>query len=1112
MKDCSTIRFRGRPCRARHLSLFYGMSLLLLTLCMSLLPARAQLSRLRADGQRIVNASNQEVILKAVGLGGWLLQEGYMIKPSFSGSGTQWSIKKRLYDQGQSDAAVEAFYQSWRDNFITKADIDYLASLGFNCIRLPMHYELFLTSAQRAVRNSVARNPGNYNSYVNSLTSWYNSNQLFNDPNLEGFRTIDSLLRWTAANNMYVVLDLHAAPGAQGTDANISDALVGNDLWNRSIYQDITVRLWQRLASRYMNNSGIAFYDLINEPNNVPDNRWIHDLYERLINTIRGLGDTHLLMIEGNGWGNNYDYMEPFTFTNRSNLVYSAHRYWITNSTTQTDPNPNQINLIANMVNFRSTHNVPVWVGETGENNNAWLSENIQALNSRGIGWCHWTYKRFDSQENAALMRINPPYLMDGAANMAAVLNNIKFASCVPNNGTIAAVAPGSNPPPANAPVGKTIWLQGFTGQYVSSENGEAPMNCNRASVQGWEQFLVVDAGGGKIALRGNNGMYVSSENGEQPMHCNRPAIQEWEKFDWIVNADGKISLRGNNGMYVCSENGEQPMNCNRPSISGWEAFAWGEVTAAATEVAPAIAASDFKVVGYMPSWSGSVNTVQYSKLTHINYAFLLPTATGDLQSIENPSKLQSLVSTAHANGVKVLISVGGWNDGDDSGFESLAANSAYRNNFVNNMISFVNQYGLDGVDIDWEYPDNGASANNYVTLMQQLSTAMHSRGKMLTAAVIGANGGSISSSVFPLVDYLMLMAYDQNNFQHSTYNYATQSLSYWRGRGLPAEKAILGVPFYGRPTWESYAQLVARGANPYADVFDNVGYNGITTIRNKTHLAFDQGGGIMIWELSQDATGANSLLSAIHEVVLERGGSHPPPPGDAPIGQTIWLQGNNGQYASSKNGEGPMWCNATQVQGWNQFLVVDAGGGKIALSNLGKYVSSENGEQPITCNRDLVQDWEKFDWIVNANGTISLRGNNGLYVSSENGVAAMTCNRAAIQGWEQFNYGIVGAAARTTLAAAAVPEKKADNPATGAMIVYPNPLVQGGTFTLKLDKFDAGAPVQVVIVDINKRVVACHKANAAVLTIPTAGLGSGFYIVTATNGRHTYTKKIVIQ
>ena len=143
--------------------------------------AAAQLSRLTTNGSKIVNASGQEVILKGIGLGSWLLQEGYMMNPG--GGGTQWSFKKRLYDQGVSDADVETFYQNWRDNFITKADVDYIASLGFNCVRLPMHYELFLTNAQRAVRNSVARNSGNYNNYVSNLTNWYNSNQLFNDAN-----------------------------------------------------------------------------------------------------------------------------------------------------------------------------------------------------------------------------------------------------------------------------------------------------------------------------------------------------------------------------------------------------------------------------------------------------------------------------------------------------------------------------------------------------------------------------------------------------------------------------------------------------------------------------------------------------------------------------------------------------------------------------------------------------------------------------------------------------------------------------------------------------------------------------------------------------------------
>lgn len=284
---------------------------------------------------------------------------------------------------------------------------------------------------------------------------------------------------------------------------------------------------------------------------------------------------------------------------------------------------------------------------------------------------------------------------------------------------------------------------------------------------------------------------------------------------------------------------------------------------------------AQFRVIGYMPSWTGDVNTVQYSKLTHINYAFLLPTSTGGIQSIENPSKLQSLVSLAHSNGVKVMISVGGWNNGDDSGFETLAGNSSYRSTFVTNMINFVNQYGLDGVDIDWEYPDAGTSANNYVTLMTQLATEMHNRGKLLTAAVVGTGGNSILPAVFSVVDFLNLMAYDNNNYDHSTYAYAQQSMSFWRGQGLPQSKCVLGVPFYGRPSWETFAQLVARGADPYADTYAGVGYNGITTIKNKTNLAFDQGSGIMIWELSGDATGSNSLVSAIHDVVLNHGGGN---------------------------------------------------------------------------------------------------------------------------------------------------------------------------------------------------------------------------------------------
>jgi glucosylceramidase len=121
------------------------------------------------------------------------------------------------------------------------------------------------------------------------------------------------------------------------------------------------------------------------------------------------------------------------------------------------------------------------------------------------------------------------------------------------------------------------------------------------------------------------------------------------------------------------------------------------------------------------------------------------------------------------------------------------------------------------------------------------------------------------------------------------------------------------------------------------------------------------------------------------------------------PYGQTITLKGFNNAYVSSENGTQPMTCNRTTAQAWEQFTVVDAGGGKLALQSQGKYVSSENGTQAMTCNRQTIGDWEKFDWVVNADGKISLRGNNGRYVSCENGTQPMTCNRTSISGWEAF-------------------------------------------------------------------------------------------------------------
>jgi hypothetical protein len=124
---------------------------------------------------------------------------------------------------------------------------------------------------------------------------------------------------------------------------------------------------------------------------------------------------------------------------------------------------------------------------------------------------------------------------------------------------------------------------------------------------------------------------------------------------------------------------------------------------------------------------------------------------------------------------------------------------------------------------------------------------------------------------------------------------------------------------------------------------------------------------------------------------------------GTVPIGQVVTFKGSNNSSVSSENGTQAMNCNRAVVGGWEQFTVVNAGGGKVALLNSGKYVSSENGTQAINCNRTAIGPWEQFDWINNADGSVSFRGNNGKYISGENGTQAMTCTRATISSSESF-------------------------------------------------------------------------------------------------------------
>ncbi len=296
---------------------------------------------------------------------------------------------------------------------------------------------------------------------------------------------------------------------------------------------------------------------------------------------------------------------------------------------------------------------------------------------------------------------------------------------------------------------------------------------------------------------------------------------------------------------------------------------------------------SSAKVVAYVANWvdlNSFSNNIDYSKLTHINIAFENPNSNGDL-SFNN--SYNTLIQRAHAGNVKVFISLAGGSASADAGtrnnYFSLISDSR-RASFVSKLAAYVQAHNFDGIDVDLEGPAINGDYGKFIT---DLSNALKPAGKGLTSALSqGYGGGNVPSSTFAYFDWINIMAYDATGpwnpsspGQHSSLEYAKSNLQYWLNRGLPKSKAVLGVPFYGygfgaaAGEW-SYSSIV--NAYPGAENNDQAGntiwYNGIPTIKAKTNYAFDQQiGGMMIWELSQDVSGAKSLLLAMDQVIKER-------------------------------------------------------------------------------------------------------------------------------------------------------------------------------------------------------------------------------------------------
>ncbi len=323
---------------------------------------------LRVSGKQIVDAQGQNVILRSMGLGNWMLQEPYMMDVS-SIAANQQQLKTKIAEL-VGPTNMQTFYASWLTNYTTEADVAALAAAGFNSIRLPMHYNLFTLP--------IEQEP------VPGQNTWLTN----------GFKLTDDLLSWCEAHHLYLILDMHGAPGGQGHDQPIADYNPpAPSLWESSTNRAKLVALWRELATRYVNKAWIGGYDLINEPNWTFENNAningcsditnapMRQLYMDITAAIRQVDTNHIIILEGNCWAGNYNgILPPWD----DNLVISFHKYWDAPTAASFQP----------WVDKRNQWNMPVWLGESGENSNEWFRDVIRYAEQANIGWAWWPWKK----------------------------------------------------------------------------------------------------------------------------------------------------------------------------------------------------------------------------------------------------------------------------------------------------------------------------------------------------------------------------------------------------------------------------------------------------------------------------------------------------------------------------------------------------------------------------------------------------------------------------------------------------------------------------------------------------------------------------------------------
>jgi hypothetical protein len=338
----------------------------ILVFCFLSLVSVSRAQFVTVDGKRIVDPEGETILLKGTNLGNWLVPEGYMFKMHEVNSPHKIHT---LLSEMIGPEETGKFWDSYLDRYIQEHDIQYLKNLGLNHLRLPFHYKL-LTDEDYLGRN------------------------------YHGFVYFDRAVEWCRKAGLYLLFDMHCAPCGQTGD-NIDDSDGYPYLFESPMCQEQIIDIWRRIAERYKDEPIVFGYDLMNEPiahyfeaDFARLNPELPALYKRIVAAIREVDTNHLVFLNGAQWSTNFDVFGP-PFDDK--LVYEFHKYWF----------EVKHEAIQEYIDFSERHNVPIYIGETGENTDEWVKSFRILLEQNQIGWCFWPYKKMNN--TSGIMNFNEP-------------------------------------------------------------------------------------------------------------------------------------------------------------------------------------------------------------------------------------------------------------------------------------------------------------------------------------------------------------------------------------------------------------------------------------------------------------------------------------------------------------------------------------------------------------------------------------------------------------------------------------------------------------------------------------------------------------------------------